>query len=380
LPLRAKDELSGKRHPAIATWLDHHDYGDYWRATAVDEQFARITIPVLQVCGWYDLYAGGMMANFVGLRAEAGSELARDNQRIIMGPWTHSQAGIAPPGTTNAGDRDFGLVSLLDTRVIELAWFDHWLKGIANGAEREPAVKLFVMGEDAWRDEREWPLARTRWTPYYLHSGGQANTLRGDGELSPDPPGDEPPDTFVYDPEHPVPTLGGCNCCNPEIVPWGVYDQRPIEIRDDVLIYTSQPLARDLEITGPIVVHLFAATDGPDTDFTAKLIDVFPDGRAWNLCDGIIRGRYRKGRSRAELLTAGQIEEFVIDCWVTSNLFRAGHAIRLEISSSNFPRFDRNLNTGAPIGDDTEPRVAQQRIVHDAAHPSHVMLPIIPPA
>jgi putative CocE/NonD family hydrolase len=380
LPLRAMETISGKQHPAYATWLEHHDYDDYWRATAVDEHFARITIPVLQVCGWYDLYAGGMMANFAGLCAKAGSALARSNQRIIMGPWTHSQAGIAPPGTTNAGDRDFGLVSLLDTRVIELAWFDHWLKGIDNGADREPAVKLFVMGDDAWRDEREWPLARTQWTPYYLHSGGRANTLHGDGWLSPGPPGDEPDDTFIYDPKHPVPTLGGCNCCNPEIVPWGVYDQRPIEMRDDVLVFTTQPLDHDLEISGPIVVHLFAATDGPDTDFTAKLIDVFPDGTAWNLCDGIIRSRYRNGRNPAELLTPGQVEEFVIDCWVTSNLFRAGHAIRLEISSSNFPRFDRNLNTGAPIGDDAAPRIARQRVVHDAAHPSHVVLPIIPSA
>jgi hypothetical protein len=378
LPLRAMDEVCGKRHPAFSTWLDHHDYDDSWRATAVDEHFDRITIPVLQVCGWYDLYAGGMMANFAGLSAHAGSALAQANQRIIMGPWTHSQAGIAPPGTTNAGDRDFGVGSLLDTRAIEVAWFDHWLRGIDNGVEREPAVKLFVMGANTWRDEHEWPLTRTQWTPFYLRSGGRANSLRGDGFLSPDPPGDEREDTFVYDPDHPVPTMGGCNCCNPEIVPWGVYDQRPVEMRDDVLVYTGAPLAHDVEVTGPIVVHLFAATDGYDTDFTAKLVDVFPDGTAWNLCDGIMRGRYRKGRGPAELLTPDRVEEFVIDCWVTSNLFRAGHAIRVEISSSNFPRFDRNLNTGLPIGDDASPRVARQRVLHDAAHPSHVVLPIIP--
>lgn len=378
LPLREMDAVSGKRHPAFSTWLDHHDYDDYWRGTAVDEHFDRFTIPVLQVCGWYDLYAGGMMANFAGLRSGAGSELARENQRIIMGPWTHSQAGNTPPGTTNAGDRDFGLVSLLDTLQIELAWFDRWLKGIDNGADREAPVTLFVMGENAWRDEQEWPLARTEWTPWYLHSGGHANSLNGDGQLSPVPPGDEPEDTYRYDPDNPVPTMGGCNCCNPEIVPWGVFDQRPVEMRDDVLVFTSAPLERDLEVTGPILMHLFAATDGLDTDFTAKLIDVFPDGTAWNLCDGIIRGRYRKGRGSAALLTPDRIEEFVIDCWVTSNLFRAGHAIRLEISSSNFPRFDRNLNTGNPIGDDASPRVARQRILHDAEHPSHVMLPVIP--
>jgi uncharacterized protein len=378
LPLRAMEMVSGKRHPAFSTWLDHHDYDDYWRATAVDEHVERFTIPVLQICGWYDLYAGGMMANFVGLRERAGSELARRNQRIVMGPWVHSQAGNQPPGTTNAGDRDFGVASLLDTTPIELAWFDRWLKGIDNGADREPPVKLFVMGTDIWRDEQEWPLARTVWTPYYLHSGGKANTLRGDGTLSPTKPSQELADAYVYDPINPVPTMGGCNCCNPEIVPWGVFDQRPVEVRDDVLVYTTPPLERDVEVTGPIVVHLFAATDGPDTDFTAKLVDVFPDGTAWNLCDGIVRGRYRKGRGPAELLTAGEVYEFAIDCWVTSNVFKAGHAIRLEINSSNFPRFDRNLNTGAPIGDDASPRPARQRVFHDAAHPSHVLLPVIP--
>lgn len=378
LPLRDMEKVSGKRHPAFAAWLDRHDYDDSWRATAVDEHFETFTIPVLQICGWYDLYAGGMMANFVGLRERAGSALGRENQRIIMGPWTHSQAGTAPPGTTDAGDRDFGLVSLLDTQRIELAWFDRWLKGSPNGAETEPPVTLFVMGANTWRDEREWPLARTKWTPYYLHSKGKANSLSGDGWLSPTPPDDEPADTYVYDPEQPVPTLGGCNCCNPEIVPWGVFDQRPIEVRDDVLVYTSPPLDQDLEVTGPIVVHLFATTDSLDTDFTAKLIDVLPDGTAWNLCDGIVRGRYRKGRGPAELLTPGEVVEFTIDCWVTSNLFRAGHAIRLEISSSNFPRFDRNLNTGAPIADDASPRIARQRIVHDSEHPSHVLLPVIP--
>ena len=381
LPLRKMDVASGKQHPAFSTWLDRHDYDDYWRATAVDEHFERYTIPVLQVCGWYDLYAGGMMLNFIGLREHGGNALARDNQRIIMGPWTHPQAGSTPsPGTTNAGDRDFGYGSLLDTREIELAWFDHWLKGVDNGAEKEPAVTLFVMGSNTWRNEHEWPLARTEWTPYYLHSNGNGNTVNGDGTLSPVKPGSEPVDTYVYDPELPTPTMGGCNCCNPEVVPWGVYDQRVVEAREDVLVYSSDVLDRDTEVTGPIIVHLFASTDGRDTDFTAKLVDVFPDGTAWNLCDGIVRGRYRKGRGPAELLTPGEIYEFEIDCWVTSNLFKAGHRIRVEISSSNFPRFDRNMNTGDPIGDDASPRRASQTIYHDAAHPSHILLPIIPPS
>jgi putative CocE/NonD family hydrolase len=378
LPLREMDAVSGKEHPAFATWLDHEEYGDYWRQTAVDEHFGAYTIPILQVCGWYDLYAGGMMANFVGLREQAGSELARTNQFLIMGPWTHVQAGPTPPGDTFAGERDFGAGSLLDTRAIELAWFDHWLKGVDNGIERQAPLKLFVMGTNVWRDEREWPLARTVWTPYYLRSGGNANTLHGDGWLSTAPAEDEAPDDYAYDPENPAPTNGGCNCCNPEVIPWGVYDQRPVEMREDVLVYTTPPLEHDLEVTGPVVLTLYASTDGPDTDFTAKLIDVFPDGRAWNLCDGIIRGRFRTGRAPAELLTPSEVYAFTIDLWVTSNVFRKGHSIRLEISSSNFPRFDRNLNTGRPIADDAEPRVAQQRVYHDAEYQSHVLLPVIP--
>lgn len=378
LPLRDMDKVSGKKHPAFSTWLDNHDYSEYWRTTAVDEHFAQYTTPILQICGWYDPYAGGMMANFVGLREHAGSELARENQQIIMGPWTHVQAGPTPPGDTNAGDRDFGAQSLLNTRAIELAWFDHWLKGIDNGAEKQAPVKLFVMGSNVWRDEQKWPLARTLWTPYYLRSSGNANTLHGDGWLSTAPAEDEPADTYAYDPENPVPSNGGCNCCNPEIVPWGVYDQRSIEMRNDVLVYTTPPLEHDTEVTGPVLVTLFASTDGTDTDFTAKLIDVFPDGKAWNLCDGIIRARYRGGRAPAELLTPGEIYELTIDLWVTSNVFRQGHAIRVEISSSNFPRFDRNLNTGNPIADDASPRIANQRIYHDAEHPSHVLLPVIP--
>jgi uncharacterized protein len=380
LPLRDMDNISGKDHPAFSTWLDNEEYGDYWQATAVDEHFERFTIPVLQVCGWYDLYAGGMMENFIGLQEHAGNQFARENQQIVMGPWTHPQAGsIYPPGTTNAGDRDFGLVSLLDTKAIELAWFDHWLKGAENGAEVRAPVKIFVMGANTWREEQEWPLARTEWTEWYLSSGGNANTLQGDGQLSPVKPGaNAANDIYRYDPANPVPTMGGCNCCNPEVVPWGVFDQRPVEMRNDVLVYTSAPLDHDLEVTGPIKVRLFAATDGTDTDFTAKLIDVAPDGTAWNLCDGIVRARFRDGRGPSRLVVPDQIEEYTIDCWVTSNLFKAGHSIRVEISSSNFPRFDRNLNTGKPIADDAGGRIATNRVYHDDAHPSHVLLPVIP--
>jgi putative CocE/NonD family hydrolase len=200
----------------------------------------------------------------------------------------------------------------------------------------------------------------------------------GDGLLSPVAPGSEPTDGFSYNPMFPVPTKGGCNCCHPEIVEWGAYDQREIEARSDVLVYTSEPLEADLEVTGPVVVKLHASTDGTDTDFTAKLVDVHPDGHAVNLCDGIIRGRYREGTSEQKLLEPGRVYEFAIDLWPTSNVFKEGHRIRVDISSSNFPRFDRNPNTGNRWGVDAELRTAHQTICHDEARPSHIVLPVIP--
>ena len=279
---------------------------------------------------------------------------------------------------TNAGEVDYGKDSVLDIEAIELRWFDHWLKGKDNGAERDAPLKIFVMGENRWRDEQEWPLARTRFTPYYFHSGGGANSLLGDGGLSIERPGDEPADSYAYNPEFPTPTRGGCNCCNPEIVDWGAFDQRPVEYRNDVLVYTSAPLEQELEVTGPVVAKVYARTDGTDTDFTAKLVDVHPDGYAVNLCDGIIRGRYRESTSEQKLLTPGQVYEFTIDLWPTSNLFRKGHRIRVDIASANFPRFDRNLNTGGKFGEEPEGRVANQDVLHDAAHPSHIVLPVAP--
>ncbi len=230
------------------------------------------------------------------------------------------------------------------------------------------------MGKNVWREEQQWPLARTRYTPYYLHSQGQANSLRGDGRLSPIGPTEEPQDHFVYDPDDPVPTCGG----NTLIISTGVQDQRRVEERHDVLVYTTEPLIDPLEITGPIVVKLFAATSAPDTDFTAKLVDVRPDGYVQNLADGIIRARYRESGSRPSLLTPGKVYEFTIDLWATSHVFFPGHRLRVEISSSNFPRFDRNLNTGEDQATATRFQTAEQTIFHDQRSPSHIQLPVIP--
>jgi putative CocE/NonD family hydrolase len=292
---------------------------------------------------------------------------------MVMGPWHHSVAQ-----ETHAGEVDFGKASVLDLNEIELRWFDHWLKGIDNGAESDAPLRIFVMGVNEWRNEREWPLTRTQFTPYYLHSGGSANSLLGDGRLSPERPGDEPSDAYEYNPAFPTPTRGGNTCCYPEIVDWGSFDQRPVEYRNDVLVYTSEPLEEDLEVTGPVVVKLQASTDGRDTDFTAKLVDVHPNGYARNLCDGIIRGRYRESPERQKLLEPGAVYEFTINLWTTSNVFLKGHRIRVDIASANFPRFDRNLNTGNPVAEDTEIRAAHQQVFHDAARLSHILLPVIP--
>lgn len=352
-------------------WLAHPAKDGYWDAVDYEARHGEMAAPALIMGGWYDLYADDVFRQFAALRASA-SAAARRSQ-LIVGAWPHALSA-----STRTGSLDYGARSLFDLEAAERRWFDRWLKEMPNGAENDAPIRLFVMGENAWRDEHEWPLARTDWQPWYLHSAGRANTLAGDGALSSEAPRAEPADRFTYDPTVPVPTNGGCNCCSPELVPWGPYDQRDLEMRPDVLCYTSAPLERDVEVTGPIRIVLWAATDGSDTDWTGKLVDVWPSGRAINLCDGIIRARFREGTSAERLLTAGAVERYEIDLMVTGNRFLAGHRIRVEISSSNFPRFDRNPNTGAPIGTSRDVRVAGQTVLHDAEHPSHILLPVIP--
>ena len=373
LPLADLPKEAGKSIPYYQDWIDHPDYDVYWKRLAIDERYGDVTVPVLQIRGWYDFFTSGTFNNFIGVREKGSSELARTSQKAVIGPWVHPASTI-----THAGVVDFGKDSIVDLRSLELKWFDRWLKGMSNGIDSEPALRIFVMGVNQWRDENEWPLARTRFTPFYFHSGGSANSIVGDGKLSPQPPEDEPPDRFAYDPAFPTPTHGGCNCCSPEYVSWGAYDQRPVEFRNDVLVFTSGPLEEDLEVTGPVTVRLYASSDARDTDFTAKLVDVHPDGYAVNLCDGIIRGRYRESTSRQELLDPGTIYQFTIDLWPTSNVFLKGHRVRVDISSSNFPRFDRNPNTGNRFGKDAEMRIANQTVYHGAEHQSHIVLPVIP--
>ncbi|MGE0857829.1 MAG: CocE/NonD family hydrolase [Gammaproteobacteria bacterium] len=364
--------------PYYRDWLAHPSYDDYWRAAAPCEHYEKITAPALNFGGWYDLFLGGTLANYVGMKARGGSELARRHQRLVIGPWVHGYNGGVYP------ERNFGLLAMdavADVTGMQIRWFDRWLKDADNGVEREKPVKIFVMGLDQWRDEDDWPLPDTRYERWYLHSGGRANSAAGDGGLSTVAPGAEQPDTYLYDPRDPAPTCGGATFLPGLFIAAnaGPRDQRAVEQRADVLCYTSAPLAADLEVTGPVTLRLFVSTSARDTDFTGKLVDVHPDGRAMILTDGILRARYRESLSAPQPMTPDEVCEVEIDLVATSNLFRAGHRLRLEVSSSNFPRFDRNTNSGGCIATETEADfvVATNRVWHDASRPSHLLLPVI---
>jgi putative CocE/NonD family hydrolase len=354
-------------HTALFDHIQNPNSREFSQPASVYEAYDKINVPSYNVGGWYDIFVQGTLDNFAALRKDGATDEARQT-KLLIGPWTHrTQSHVI-------GDMDFGFKAQMgwmnlqtDLTGLTQRWFDYWLKGVDNGILNEPPVKLFVMGDNVWRDEHEWPLARTQYTPYYLRSYGKLSTQA---------PTEELPDQYIYDPALPVPVLGGALLTH-SLYHDGVKDQRPIEQREDVLSYTSELLTQDTEVTGQIIVKLWAASDATDTDFVARLIDVHPDGAAYNITDGIIRARYRNG-DVPELLQPDQPYEFTIDLWSTANVFKAGHCIRLDITSSSFPRWDRNPNTGSDFGVDDSLRSAKQTILHDSAHPSHVILPIIP--
>jgi putative CocE/NonD family hydrolase len=376
-PITAIEALEGVA-PYYFDWIAHDRDSEYWKSIAPRERYDAVTVPSLNMGGWYDLFLLGTLENYVGMRAKGGSDAAR-NARLIIGPWAHG------PNAGQFTQRGYGLMSgtvASDLIGTQLKWFDHHLKGGEVTWDAGKPVRLFIMGADVWRDEADWPLPDTRYTPYYLHSEGGANTAYGDGTLSTEPPStDEPPDNYLYDPRNPVPTVGGQTFLPGLLLGAnaGPMDQLEVEARSDVLVYSTPPLARDTEVTGRIELVLYAESSARDTDFTGKLVDVHPDGRAEILTDGILRARYRNGTQEAELLEPGEVYELHVDLWATANVFKAGHQIRLEVSSSNFPRFDRNTNTGGTVWQETEADFvpALNRIHHDAAHPSHVVLPLI---
>lgn len=375
LPLREYPHLRDGLAPYFYDWLAHPSADDYWRPVKIEDHHERIRVAAFNAGGWFDIFLKGTLRNFTGMRAR-GPRDVRDRQRLVIGPWHHTAPFPSVSGSTYFG-KDAGEVPA-DLPGTLIRWYDHWLKDEDNGSVAEPPVQLFVMGRNFWRYESGWPLPQTQVTRYYLHSHGKANMLGGDGRLDRDAPGSEPPDVYMYDPRDPVPSCGGGLCCYDYFVVGGCYDQRPIEVRPDVLCYTSAPLEQDLEVTGPVTVTLFAVSSAPDTDFTAKLVDVCPCGCARNLADGIVRARYRESLSTPSLVEPGTAYRYDVDLVATANVFRRGHRIRVEISSSNFPRFDRNPNTGREIAGETELRPALQTVLHDAAHPSYISLPIIP--
>ena len=375
------------RHLPLRDWIDRlketapyfHEYFDeeldspyWWRANLL-RNLGGTTIPMFHVSSWYDIFLEGALNSFQAIREQGATGLARRNQKLLIGPWAHIRP-YTEPTSGGCGDIDFGDNARIELHDYLLRWFDYWLQDIDSGITTGPPVYIFVMGENRWREEHEWPLARTNYTAFYLHSQGSANTRSGDGSLSTVPPGEQPADQFVYNPEDPAPTAGG----NTLIIDYGVADQGFIEDRSDVLVYDSGPLEHDLEITGPVKMELYASSSSVDTDFTAKLVDVRPDGYAHNLQDGIIRARYRTSAAQPSFIEPSRVYRYTIDLGSTSHVIKAGHRIRLDVSSSNFPRFDRNPNTGAPLGVDSRLESARQTIHHSAAFPSRVILPIIP--
>ena len=355
--------------PYYQDWLEHENYSEYWSRWSIRENYADLKIPGYHYGGWYDIFLDGTLENFSQLK-KLHPQVPR---YLTVGPWGHFPIG---PPISKCGELDFGPEAAFDPDAELMAWADYILKGKENALTRRTAVKIFVMGENVWREEQEWPLRRTRWTNYYLHSQGSANTVSGDGLLSTQPVARPVSDQFLYDPAHPVPTKGGPLCCR---LPLGPLDQREIESRDDILVYTTAPLEEPLEVTGPVQVVVHVSSDAPDTDFTAKLVDVYPDGRSYNLTDGILRMSYREGfETPASPLRPGAVYRIEITTGATSNLFRKGHRVRLEISSSNFPRFDRNLNTGERIASASRMQKACNQVYHGPAHPSALVLPVIP--
>jgi len=352
-------------------WLAHPSYDDFWKRVSIEEHFSDIRVPALHIGAWYDIFLGGSLRNYLGIKANSASEEARKGQRLLVVIGGHAGSG------RKIGAIDFGPEALKnDEDDVTLAWYDHLFKGVQNEFANSKPVQIFVMGANQWRQEEDWPLARAKATKYFLHSNGDANSTSGAGLLSSSAPGKEPSDKYTYDPANPAPTVGGPLCCDARRH-GGPWDQRSVEQHRDVLVYSTPALEHDLEVTGPVRLDLFASSSAVDTDFTAKLVDVYPDGTAINLTEGILRARYRDSQEQPTPLTPGQVYPLSIDLWATSNVFGAGHRIRLEISSSNFPRFDRNLNTGEPAATSDKWATATNTILHDQDHPSALILPVL---
>jgi len=357
LPLVDIQARTGRKAEFFQDWLAHPDFDDYWKAIDAEQVFDRIPIPVLNFGGWFDIFRQGTLHGYEGLRHRGKTEVARHGTQLVMGPYGHWPS-------RKVGELDFGPTAFVDQNALALEWFDYWLKGIDNGVGKRPPVRLFVMGANEWREEDDFPPAAARTCRLYFQSKGHANTAQGDGRLVAAPPEEDSPDSYTYNPAEPTPAAGG-----------GSNVER-IEARSDTLVYTSGPLDGDLETIGALRVVLNAASDAPDTDFVARLIDVYPDGRALAIADGILRARYREGTSHPRLLEPGKTYALAIDLTGTAMVFARGHRLRVHLTSSAFPAFDRNLNTAHPFGTSAEMRTAHQTIHHSRRYPSYIELPV----
>jgi uncharacterized protein len=367
------------QNPVVAPWyfdwIRHSTRDDFWRQFSIRDRYPSVKVPVLDVEGWYDAFLAGGTENFAGMVAHGGTEFARDNQRLVIGPWDHVNWGRSDSDPAPLL-KDIGPVGDSPINDLMLTWFDRFLKGEKNDVAGKPRVDYFVMGANTWKSATSWPLPQTNWTTFYLSgSGGIADRK---GQLVSTAPSAQPPDTYTYDPAFPVPSLGGHSCCGARSGPQGPYDQSPVEQRSDVLVYSTTPLEHDTEVTGPVNVRLWAQSTSADTDFTAKLTVVKPDGRVINLNSGILRTSFRDSLSDPTPTTPDRPYEYQIHVWPTSYEFRTGDRIRLEISSSDYPEFAPNPNSGAPFGMDGATRTAVQTILHDREHQSAVTLPVIP--
>jgi putative CocE/NonD family hydrolase len=363
LPVIASAEKAGCGRPKYWNdWFDHQKLDAYWRGLSIEARLNRVKVPVLGIGGWYD-DARGTIRNYMGI----DTLKTKPYQRIVMDAGAHKGIDYV--------NGSFGADARIDSRLLQLRWFDHYLKGVNNGVDRESPVDIFIMGDNRWRSEKEFPLARTKWTDFYIHSGGKANGGAGDGMLDTIPPKAEPVDTFTYDPGKPTPYL---------------IDARELELslnedyaklhstRNDLLAFTTAPFAKAVEITGPMSATLYAATDALDTDWNVMLLDVYPDGRALRIQDGVARARFREGFDRPKPLTPNRVTRYDIDLWFTGIVIPAGHRLRLAVASAAFPKYDRNLNTGGDNERETRYVAAHQRVLHDEAHPTHVRLPVVP--
>jgi hypothetical protein len=370
LPMYDMDEAAGRPNPLWKEEIDHAQAGPYWEPVRYQNKYDRVQIPVLHISGWYDDEQIGTPLNFIGMTAKSQPESVRGGQKMVMGAWPHAINSVS-----KMGEVDFGPSDKIDMDDLWLRWFDHWLKGVDNGVGKEAPVRIFVMGSNAWADENDWPMARTQYTKYFLSSDGHANTLNGTGKLTVQTQAQQAADSYTYNPFDPTPFITDSTFAQIG----GPDDYREVERRLDVLVYTSDPVGEDTLVCGPIRAQVHAASSAKDTDFTAKLLDVWPNGFAERLTDGMVRARFRQGMDKPELLQPGKVYAYNIDLWNTCQMFLKGHGIRVEISSAAFPKYDRNPNTGDALGKSARMEAAKQQIYHDAEHPSFVLLPIVPP-